>query len=221
MPRTRTSGDAETSGGNEKNSTVEAKSLLALVVTASLATAYTYVEYVQPRDPWYAGLSLAVAVAAVASLRGLGFSRQVLRLRYSGLSRGGALLLMTASLLMLPILGSSTGFVGWRWLAGLLFAPASGIAQEVFFRGSVLPVLEKVLPGRPLLALLGQTAVFVGWHVRTFTLLPSVPVAVLVGAVLALAGLAWGRQVQRDGTLLWSICQHSLFLMVMSMFDWA
>lgn len=207
--------------GTETQLRVDRKSLLPLSVTALLAAAYTYLEFVQPPEPWYAGLSLAIALVAVAILRSSGFSREALRLRFAPLSGCGALMLLAATLLMLPILGSSTGFVGWRWLPALFFAPASGIAQEVFFRGSVLPVLERALPGRSRVALLCHTAVFVGWHLRTFTLLPSLPVAFLVGAVLALAAIAWGRQVQRDGTVAWSIGQHSVFLVVMSMFNWA
>ncbi len=194
---------------------------IALSVTALLAVAYTYLEFVQPPEPRYAALSLVIALAAVSSLRALGFSREDLRLHFAPLSHTGALMLLAATALMLPILGSSTAFLGWRWLPALVYAPASGISQELFFRGSVLPALERALPGRPVIALLCHTVVFVAWHVRTFTLLPSLPVALLVAVVIALAGIAWGRQVQRDGTVVWAIAQHSLFLMVMSMFDWA
>jgi hypothetical protein len=71
------------------------------------------------------------------------------------------------------------------------------------------------------LSLLVHSVFFLVWHLRTFTLLPSLPIALVVATVLFLAGTAWGYQVQRDGTILWSTAQHSLFLVVMSMFDWA
>jgi membrane protease YdiL (CAAX protease family) len=193
----------------------------ALVIMSLLVAAYTYLEFVQPPEPWYSMLSLVVAFAAILLLRASGFSRRDQRLQFAPLSRAGALLLLAATALMLPILGSSTGFVGWRWLPALLYAPASGITQELFFRGSVLPVLERALPGRRAIALLCHTLVFVAWHLRTFTLLPSLPVALVVATVLSLAGIAWGRQAQRDETVVWGITQHSLFLVVMSVFDWA
>jgi membrane protease YdiL (CAAX protease family) len=112
-------------------------------------------------------------------------------------------------------------FIGWSWLPALLYAPASGIAQELYFRSSLLPALERALPGRPAAALFAHAAVFVGFHYRTFAAVPSLPPAILVATVLFLAGCAWGWQVQRDGTVLWAMIQHSLFLTAMSRFTWS
>lgn len=186
-----------------------------------LFVAFTWLEFVQPAEPGYAARSLLIALLAILTLRASGLSFTELRLRGAPLSLRGGLLLSFAALLMLPIFGSSTGFIGWRWLPAFVFAPASGIAQELFFRASVLPALERAMPGRRHAPLLVHSALFVAWHLRTFTLLPSLPIGLLVTAVLFVAGTAWGRQVQRDGTVVWSIAQHSAFLAIMSMFGWA
>ena len=44
--------------------------------------------------------------------------------------------------------------------------------------------------------------------------------AALIAMVLFAAGCGWGWQVQKDKTVVWAIGQHSLFLMLMSMFEW-
>jgi len=194
---------------------------LALGILAVLYVGFTAVEFFQPSEPFYALTSLAIAVVAVVVLRMGGYSATRLRIGVAPLSLRGGLLLLAATLLMLPILGSSTGFVGWRWLPALVYAPASGIAQELFFRAALLPALERATGGRGLLALAAHATLFVMWHLRTFTLLPSLAIGLVVTTVLFSAGMAWGGQVQRDGTVVWSIAQHSAFLVVMSMFDWA
>jgi membrane protease YdiL (CAAX protease family) len=192
----------------------------ALAAVAVLHVAYTVLEFAQPGEPLYAIFGLAIACVGVAVLRAAGLSREQLRLRRAPLSRVGAGMLAAATLLLLPILGSNSGFLGWRWLPAVVYAPASGITQELFFRGTLLPGLERMMPSRPGTALLIHCALFVAWHLRTFTFVASLPLAFLVATVLFLAGLAWGRQVQHDGTILWSAAQHSLFLVVMSLFDW-
>jgi membrane protease YdiL (CAAX protease family) len=193
----------------------------ALFVASGTAVAYTALEFVQPPEPWYAALSLALCVAGVLALGALGFSREGRRLRLAPLSLAGAGMLLGATALMLPVLASSTGLLGWRWLPALVYAPASGIAQELVFRGTVLPVFERALPGRPVVALVCHSVMFVAWHLRTFTLVPTLSAALAVAAVTFLGGLAWGGQVQRDQTVVWSVVQHSLCLVVMSMFGWA
>ena len=193
----------------------------ALLAVAVLFVLFTVLEFVQPGEPVYALLSLIIAACGVVSVRAAGLSWHEMRVRFAPLSLVGGALLAAATLLMLPILASSSGFVGWRWLPALVYAPLSGIAQEVFFRGTMLPTLERAMPQRQVLSLLMHNVLFVAWHLRTFTLLPSLTAALVVATVLFLAGTAWALQVRHDGTILWSTAQHSLFLVVMSMFDWA
>jgi membrane protease YdiL (CAAX protease family) len=193
----------------------------ALLITLSMAIAYTVLDVLQPSEPLQSALAFIPGIVAVAALLGVGLTRADIKLRFARLSLAGGLVLAANTLLMLPILLINSTFVGWSWLPALLYAPASGIAQELFFRASLLPALERALPGRPLAALFVHSAIFVGFHYRTFASVPSLPPAIIVAAVLFLGGCAWGWQVQRDGTILWAMIQHSLFLAVMSMFTWS
>ncbi|HET9223272.1 MAG TPA: hypothetical protein VFO07_12255 [Roseiflexaceae bacterium] len=71
------------------------------------------------------------------------------------------------------------------------------------------------------LSLFAHAAIFVGFHARTFLALPSLLFVLIVAGVLFLAGCTWGWQVQRDRTVVGAMLQHTLFLMLMSMFGWA
>jgi hypothetical protein len=44
------------------------------------------------------------------------------------------------------------------------------------------------------------------------------PATFAVAVVTFLAGLGWGWQVQHDRTIVWTVAQHILFLMLMSLF---
>ncbi len=141
-------------------------------------------------------------------------------LQYRPLSlKGGLALLAAATVLMLPILAASTGFIGWQWLPALVYAPASGIAQELYFRASLLPAFE-ILTRNKYIALVLHGLVFIVFHLRTFLAMGLQPVAIVTVLVLFAAGCAWGWQVQRDRTVVWAMLQHSLFLMFMSMFTY-
>ncbi len=194
---------------------------IALVATLIMAFAITYLDVLQPAEPALSILAFLPGLISLLALSASGLSRFDLYLRLSPLSRSGLGALAAVTILLLPILASSSGWVGWRWLPALVYAPASGIAQELFFRASLLPALERLLPGRKTLALFIHSAIFVGYHYRTFSSLPSLPFVILVAVVLFAAGCGWGWQVQKDRTVLWTIIQHSLFLILMSMFDWA
>ena len=147
-------------------------------------------------------------------------SREDCNLRLRRPSRSGIIVLAVVTVLLLPILAPSSGFTGWRWLPALVYAPASGIAQELYFRASLLPGLQRAFKGRQTPALLAHALIFIGFHFRTFQALPSIGIALVVAVVLFLAGCGWGWQVQRDRTVVWAVLQHSLFLILMSLFDW-
>jgi membrane protease YdiL (CAAX protease family) len=180
----------------------------------------TWIDVLQPAEPILSILAFITGIISITTLFLSGMDRSSLYLRLGMISTRGFLVLVATTVLLLPILGSSTGFGGWKWLPGLVFAPASGIAQELYFRGSLLPALERALKGRRMIVLLFHAIVFVGYHYRTSRSVPSLPVALLVAVVLFLAGCGWAWQVQRDNTILWTTAQHSLFLMIMSMFEW-
>jgi membrane protease YdiL (CAAX protease family) len=195
--------------------------MVALVITLIMGIALTSLDVIQPEEPVLSILAFVPGIISIAALTASGSNRADLYLRFSWISLYGFVMLAAVTVLLLPILGSSTGWVGWQWLPGLLYAPASGIAQEIYFRGSLLPALERALHGKKAAAILLHTVVFVGYHFRTFRSVPSLPIALLVAAVLFAAGCGWAWQVQRDRTVFWAIGQHSLFLMLMSMFEWA
>jgi membrane protease YdiL (CAAX protease family) len=147
-------------------------------------------------------------------------SNEQLYLRPARISRAGLAVLAGTTVLLLPILGSSTAWIGWHWLPALVYAPASGMAQELYFRSSLLPGLERAFNGRKLPALFVHSAIFIGFHFRTFKSIGSLGPSLVVALVLFLAGCGWGWQVQRDRTVIWSMLQHSFFLILMSMFGW-
>jgi hypothetical protein len=101
-----------------------------------------------------------------------------------------------------------------------VYAPASALAQELFFRSALLPALTVALGGRSRLALPLHCLVFVAYHFRTFRSIGAIGPSIAVGFVLFLAGLGWGWESQRDHTVLWTSVQHSIFLAAMSLYTW-
>jgi Type II CAAX prenyl endopeptidase Rce1-like len=193
---------------------------VSLAVTLSMGVLYTALDMLQPPEPVHSLLAFAPGTISLIALRGAGLSRAELNVRLAWISLPGLAALAVTTILLLPILGSSTSWVGWRWMPALVYAPASGIAQELYFRSSLLPGLERAFNHRKAMALFLHSALFVGFHFRTFQAIPSLPLVLVVIVVLFLAGCGWGWQVQRDHTVVWSMLQHSLFLVLMSMFDW-
>ena len=193
---------------------------LALAMTLLMAVLYTVLDVLQLSEPRQSLLAFIPGVVSLLALGAAGMSREACNLRLRRPSRGGMISLGVVTVLLLPILASSSGFTGWRWLPALVYAPASGIAQELYFRASLLPGLQRFFKGRQTPALLVHALIFIGFHLRTFQALPTVGIALIVAVVLFLAGCGWGWQVQRDRTVVWAMIQHSLFLVLMSIFDW-
>jgi membrane protease YdiL (CAAX protease family) len=194
--------------------------IAALVVILAMAVAYTVLDTLQPQEPILSILAFIPGVVSLVVLFAAGLTHADTNLRLARLSWSGAGVLAAVTVLMLPFLGSSTSFVGWQWLPALVHAPASGIAQELYFRSSLLPALERALPGRKTIVLLLHSAIFIGFHYRTFQSIASIGPSLIVAVVLFAAGCGWGWQVQRDRTVVWAMVQHSLFLVLMSMFGW-
>jgi hypothetical protein len=193
--------------------------LPVLILILMMGAGYTWLDMLQPPEYVTALLAFIPGVVSLLALRtwqrSAGTGENYLGFRR--LSWQGGLALLAATVLMLPILGSSTGFIGWQWLPALVYAPASGIAQELYFRASLLPAFEG-LTKKKSTALILHALVFIAFHLRTFLSIGAQPVALVVVLVLFAAGCTWGWQVQRDRTVVWAMLQHSLFLMFMSMF---
>ena len=98
-------------------------------------------------------------------------------------------------------------------LDDLVYAPASALGQELYFRAALLVALARLCAGRPRLAVVAQAALFALWHVRALLVVAPLPA---FGALLLtfVAGLLWGAQVSRDRTVLWTVAEHALFLAV-------
>jgi membrane protease YdiL (CAAX protease family) len=103
---------------------------------------------------------------------------------------------------------------GWSWLAALVYAPASGASQELYFRAALLPAVQALLKDRPSAAL-GLHAVLFGlWHIGPLFMGAPIGAVIAIMLVPLLCGLGWGWQVQRDRTVLWAMVQHSLIWVI-------
>jgi len=143
-------------------------------------------------------------------------------LRFAPLSRVGLAVMAGMLLLMIPVIISGlqeSGWIGWDWVSVLVFALASGVSQELFFRSALLPGLLLQYPGRPKLALLLQALLFALFHAGMFTVAP--PSAALCAMLVTfLAGLGWGYQVYRDQTVLWAMLHHAFLQVILRGFAW-
>jgi membrane protease YdiL (CAAX protease family) len=101
----------------------------------------------------------------------------------------------------------------WSWVAGLLYAPASALGQELYFRGALLALLGRLSPARPGRTVALQALAFAVWHVRAFRVVAPGPALLVVGGTL-IAGVVWGWQTHHDGTLLYALAEHTAFLVV-------
>ncbi|MCL4562164.1 MAG: CPBP family glutamic-type intramembrane protease [Chloroflexi bacterium] len=166
-----------------------------------------------------AALALLPGILGVGVLAAAGFSNQDCFLQRRPLSKLGTAALALSFLLMAPVWATGQ-WTGWNPAGALVFAPGSAIAQELFFRAVLLPVFLALFKGRPAPALLLQALLFGLWHIApAFLGAPLWAVAAVMG-VPFLAGLLWGWQVRRDGTVYWVTFYHALILIGNSFFSW-
>ena len=184
---------------------------LAARIVLALWAPYVVLNTIYPGPALTYGLSLLIACSAIGALSWAGLSPRCCFLRWRRLSARGALLLVVLSL-FLPLAYLAGLWQSFHALDALVYAPASAIAQEVYFRVALLSVLLRQPGGRrravPLQALL-----FSAWHARAFRE-TSPPVAGAVLAVVFLGGILWGWQVARDRTVVYAMVQHAVFLAV-------
>jgi membrane protease YdiL (CAAX protease family) len=183
---------------------------LAAWIVIGLAIPYFALNTLFPGPLLSYTLGLALAGLAVGALLLAGLSPRELGLRLALPSRAGALVLLLM-LVFIPaaLLAGRAQPLGW--LKDLVYAPASALAQELYFRGALLAALAHLPRSNARLALVLQALLFALWHVRAFAV-ATVAQALGVLVLTLLAGLLWGWQVQRDRTILWSALEHTLFL---------
>ena len=181
-------------------------------LVVALWAPYTALNTVFPGPlPTYT-LGLILAGVAITALMWDGETPRDLGLSLAWPSAMGLLALAALSLFiaLALIMGRAQP---WRPLDDLVYAPASALGQEIYFRAALVAALRRLrtVPGcaaGPIQALL-----FALWHVRAFTVVPAaLAVAVLVGTFAA--GATWGWQAQRDHTILYALAEHTLFLIV-------
>lgn len=156
------------------------------------------------------GLTLALAAQAALGLAGTGRDARLLRL--GPLSWQGALILALLSLFIPAALLAGRG-QPFSPLDDLVYAPASALAQELYFRSALLVALDWLLDGRARSVLTIQAALFALWHIRAFAVVGLGP-ALGVLALTFIAGLLWAAQVRRDRTMVYAALQHALFLIL-------
>jgi membrane protease YdiL (CAAX protease family) len=110
-----------------------------------MGVAYTIHDTLQISEPAFSVISFIPGILSIAALVASGVTRKDFNLRFAWFSKSGIAVLALIFLLLLPTLLSSTGDVGWNWLSALVYAPASGIAQEFYFRSALLPALTRAL----------------------------------------------------------------------------
>jgi membrane protease YdiL (CAAX protease family) len=196
---------------------------LALAVVFLLWVGYTLLQTLGVvgvlGEAWSAVLAFLPGVLGVGVLLAAGWSRQECFLVAGRLSRAGFLVLAGVFVFALSAILPVMEYRGWSWTAALVLAPASGIAQELFFRSSLLPAFRRMLPGRPGWALVGHALLFGLWHIGPlFVGAPFWAVLAIMG-VPFLCGLGWGWQVQRDRTVAWAMVQHSLIWVIGLQFE--
>jgi hypothetical protein len=178
-------------------------------IVLALWLPYAALNTIYPGPVLTYGLGLLIAGGALGVLWWGGLSPHSCFLRPRRLSGRGALLLAVLSL-FLPLALLAGLWQTFHALDALVYAPASAIAQEVYFRAALLSVLLRQ-PGGERRAVPLQALLFSGWHARAFRV-TSPPVAGAVLAVVFLGGLLWGWQVARDRTVVYAIVQHAVFL---------
>jgi hypothetical protein len=185
---------------------------VAAWIVVGLAAPYTLLNTLFPGPALTYALGIAIALLAVGALALAGIPPRELGMRLAPLSlRGGAVLVLM--LVFIPGAALAGRIQPLDWLGDLVYAPASALAQELYFRAALLGALSRLGRGDARLAIAAQAGLFALWHLRAFAV-ATIPQAVGVLALSLLAGLLWGWQARRDGTILYSFLEHTLFLIV-------
>ncbi|HEV2457075.1 MAG TPA: CPBP family intramembrane glutamic endopeptidase [Ktedonobacterales bacterium] len=157
-------------------------------------------------------LGMALALAALGVLWLAGVSPHDCFVRVGRLSpQGAALLALLACFIPIALLAGRGQPPSA--LDDLVYAPASAIAQELYFRAALLYALTRLCRDKTRAAVSLQALAFALWHARAFEVVPVLPALAVLAGTFA-AGMFWGVQVRRDRTVLYAAAEHTLFLIV-------
>ncbi len=190
---------------------------IAVPLVLLLLVPYTAYFWASPTGLGSTILGFLPGLIGIGLLLGSGFQTPDLYLRPGHLSRRGGLALAAVFPLLAVIVASGT-WSGWD-RAHPLESALGGVAQELYFRASVLPAMLWLLRGRLRSALVGHGMLSVAWHARMFTQ-SGLVLGVVIFLVLLIAQLAWGYAANHDRTVVWVTLQHMAFLVAMSPFTW-
>jgi membrane protease YdiL (CAAX protease family) len=200
------------------SSRTSVKSAAAVGVVILLWAGYTVLQTMsvmgRVSEVWSAIAGFVPGFLGVGVLLAAGLSRRECFLVVERLSRRGFAVLAAVFVFALAAILPFTVWRGWSWTAALVYAPASGVSQELFFRAALLPAMQVALRRRPGLALIVHSALFGLWHIGPLFLGAPPWAVAAVMLVPFLSGIGWGWQVRRDRTVLWAMVQHSLIWVV-------
>jgi membrane protease YdiL (CAAX protease family) len=170
------------------------------------------------KDFWSAILGFFPGILGVIVLFVSGLSRQDCFLVVKPLSLRGFGVLVGIYIFALAAILPFSVWQGWSWKAALLYAPASGVSQELFFRAALLPAMQILMKRRKGMGLLTHSVLFGLWHIGPLFVGAPLWAVMAVMLVPFLSGIGWGWQVQQDRTVLWAMIQHSLIWVVCNQF---
>jgi len=164
-------------------------------------------------------LGFIPGILGVSALLVAGLTPGDCHLRVAPLSRMGLAVLAAVFFFALAAILPFGVWTGWNWIAAFVYAPASGISQELFFRAALLPAIMVTFKNRPFLALVLHSALFGLWHIGPLFVGAPLWAVVAILFVPFLLGIGWGWQVQWDKTVVWAMVQHSLIWIIGSPFS--
>jgi hypothetical protein len=169
-------------------------------------------------EPTGTALGTVIGITAIGLLLATGWTASDCFLGPGRLSWRGALVLGWL-LLLWPFVLATGQWVGWDPGRALTQA-LGGVAQELYFRAALLPLLLVLMRGRQRAALIAHALLFTVWHAGAVLVTPPEAAAGLVALLLVafLAGLSWGWQTLHDGTARWAMAHHALLWIVGSLF---
>ena len=162
----------------------------------------------------YAIMAFLPGILGVVTLKAAGLGWDQLFLKAVPISPRGFIVLAVIFVVALAVVLPFGQWQGWDWMAALVYAPSSGIAQELFFRSVLLPVVLLVLRDRPRLALVTHSIFFALWHIGPLFIGAPLWAVLAVMFVPFVCGIGWGWQVKQDGTVFWAMLQHSLIWVI-------
>lgn len=169
-------------------------------------------------EPRSALLGFVPGALGLGALMAAGLRRRECFLTLAPLSRRGFWVLAGLFVFALAATLPFGVWQGWSWRTALLYAPAAGVSQELFFRSALLPAMGMIMRKRAGAGLILHAALFGLWHIGPlFAGAPAWAVAAVM-LVPFLSGVGWGWQVQRDGTVVWAMAQHTLIWAIVMQF---